>query len=86
MHHFLAPYYDRKNAHNFKEDFDVEMQLDKLLIDARDHKLSEQEMLDAITKWAAGRAYQTGGYTAAKMLVLNAIESILLRDTHIKNT
>jgi hypothetical protein len=63
----------------------LETQLDQILKTAPQLGLTQELALDAIVSWAAGRAYDLGGYRAAKTLMLNALEDVLLRDASAKN-
>ncbi len=64
---------------------DIEAQLDTLLAEARAAGLPDHAALVAIFSWASRRAYDAGGYPAAKAHALNALEAVLMRDVRQKS-
>ncbi|NJM34706.1 MAG: hypothetical protein HC850_08330 [Rhodomicrobium sp.] len=74
-----------QTSHPFASKAEIETQLDKILTDAPRNGLNQELLLDAVVAWAAGRAYDIGGYSAAKNLMLTALEDVLLRDASAKN-
>jgi hypothetical protein len=59
---------------------ELEARLDELLANAQRLGLPDHATLDTIFAWAAARAYEAGGYPAARTLTLDALEGILLRE------
>lgn len=58
----------------------LDTQLDRLLAKAGEGGLSDRAVLDAVFSWAAGRAYENGGYPVARTIMLNTLEEVLLRE------
>jgi hypothetical protein len=58
----------------------LDTQLDQLLAEASESGLSDRAVLDAVFSWAAGRAYEKGGYPVARTIMLNTLEEVLLRE------
>ena len=58
---------------------EVRARLDQLIAELRKAGIPETVALRAIMGWAADRAYDSGGYGAAKALSLNALEEVLFR-------
>jgi hypothetical protein len=56
------------------------MQLDQLLAEAGENGLSDRAVFYAVFSWAAGRAYEKGGYPVTRTIMLNTLEQILFRE------
>jgi hypothetical protein len=68
------------NLHSSIDDLEVGGQLDQLLARMRRLGFTDDVTLEAIFAWAAERAYDAGGYPAARTLMLDALETILMRE------
>jgi hypothetical protein len=58
-------------------------QLDELVRHADALGLPEHEAVSAVLGWAAEHSYATGGYQHIRAVILDALETVLIRD--IKN-
>lgn len=66
--------------HRPEENFEVDSQLDQLLTKMRRLGITDDIIVEAVFAWAAKRAYDIGGYPAARTLMLDALETILMRE------
>ena len=67
------------------KNIEVDAQLDQMRVRMQRLGLSDEAVLDAVFAWAARRAYDTGGYPAARTLMLDALERILFRESANKS-
>lgn len=62
------------------DNIEVDSQLDQLLTKMHRLGFTDDVIVEAVFGWAAKRAYHTGGYPAARRLMLDALETILMRE------